>query len=145
MLTLALENSPEGAMSDKYKKEIEEILKQAEEVMPKDRASPSVEQAGTSGGFFNQLGRRSRGRGLTFSPSRLMLTSFGLLLLALILGVIGGGSVVIFVVVAGLVLFVIAYALFFVSPGSPYEKRWRGRIIEDSPNLWDRFKRWLRG
>ena len=132
-------------MSDKYKKEIEEILKQAEEVMPKDRASPSAQQAEASGGFFNQLGGFSRGRGLKISPSRLMLTSFGLLLLALVLGLIGPGNVAIFVVVAGLVLFVIAYALFFVRPGSSYEKRWRGRVIEDRPILWDRFKRWLKG
>ena len=144
MLTLALVNPPGGAMSDKYKQEIEEILKQAEVIMPKDKASPSAQPAGTSEGFFKQLSYFPRSKQLTISPSKLMLASLGLLLLSLVLGAIGIGSMVI-VVVAGLVLFVIAYALFFVRPRASYEKRWRGRVIEASPNLWDQFRRWLKG
>ncbi len=133
-------------MSDKYKKEIEEILKQADDVMPKDRAGSSPRPAGDSGGRFGQLGRVSRGKGLRISPSKLMLASFGLLLLGLILGAIGIGNVVVFVV-AGLVLFVIAYALFFIRPSGSYsyDKRWRGRIIDERPTLLDRVKQWLRG
>ena len=133
-------------MSDKYKKEIEEILKQAEEVMPIDRAGSSPRPAEASGGFFSQLGRVSRGKGLRISPSKLMLASFGLFLLWLVFDVVGFGIAVVFVV-AGLVLFVIAFALFFVRPSGPssYEKRWRGRVIDDRPPLWDRFKQWLRG
>jgi hypothetical protein len=83
---------------------------------------------------------------MRISPSKLMLGSFGLLLLALILGFAGVGSVV-YLVVAGLVLFVIAYALFFVRPGgslASYEKRWRGRPIEDRQTMIDRLKRWLK-
>ena len=83
-------------------------------------------------------------RGLRISAGKLMLASFALLLLALILGAAGIGSVVHFVI-AGLVLFVIAYALFFIRPGSAsYEKRWRGRIIEERAPLLDRMKRWFK-
>ena len=133
-------------MSDKYKKEIEEILKQADEVMPKDQAGSPPRPDGDSGGPFGKPGHVSHGKRLRISPSKLMLASFGLLLLGLILGAVGIGNVVVFVV-AGLVLFVIAYALFFVRPGRPSssEKRWRGRIIDHRPTLLDQFKQWLRG
>jgi O-antigen/teichoic acid export membrane protein len=45
----------------------------------------------------------------------------------------------------GLGLLVVAYLLFFISPRSiSYEKRWRGRPVDDdNPTAWDRFKRWL--
>ena len=132
-------------MSDKYKKEIEEILKQADDVLPNGGSRPASRGPGSPVSSSNPLGRLTGGRGLRISAGKLMLASFALLLLALILGAAGIGSVVHFVV-AGLVLFVIAYALFFIRPSaSSYEKRWRGRIIEDSPSLWERVKRWLKG
>ena len=131
-------------MSDKYMKEIEEVLKQAEEVMPDNRSRPPERRAGPSGRFFNPLGRITGGRGMKVSPSKLMLASFALLLLALILGAMGIGSVVHFVV-AGLILFVIAYALFFVRPSTEsYQKRWRGRLIEERLPLVIRLRRWLK-
>ena len=132
-------------MSNKYEKEIEDILKRAEEVLPKDRAEPSTTE--TKPPVPGPLSRFTGGRGLKISAGKLMLASFALLLLAMILGASGVGKVI-YLVVAGLILFVIAYALFFVRPGSPsgagYEKRWRGRLIEERPSLWDRLKRWLR-
>ena len=130
-------------MSDKYMKEIEDILKQAEDVMPADRAGARGSGHGNPGGQPSLLSRISGGRGLKISAGKLMLASFALLLLALVLGAAGFGSVV-FLVAAGLILFVIAYALFFIRPGASYEKRWRGRIIEDRPSMLDRMRRWLR-
>ena len=130
-------------MSDKMKKEIEEILRKAEEVMPEGRARSPRAQAQPST-KSNPLGRVTAGRGPRISAGKLMLASFVLLLLALILGAAGTISVVP-LVVAGLVLFVVAYALFFVRPGATYEKRWRGRLIEDTPTPWERVKRWLKG
>ena len=132
-------------MPEKYREEIEEILKRAEGVMPEGRSRPEKGRSGTSGGFFNPLRRFSGGQGLKISAGKLMLTSFALLLMALILGFIVGGGIVIPLVVAGLILFVVAYALFFIRPGSSYEKRWRGRVIEERPPVWDRVKRWLKG
>ena len=133
-------------MSDKYKNEIEEILRNAEEVMPKGQPGPAKRTSGNSGGFFSTRARLPIGRGLKISAGKLMLGSLGLFLLALVLGAATNISVV-FLVVAGLVVFVIAYALFFVRPSgsSSYEKRWRGRVIEGAPAPWDRFKRWLKG
>ena len=133
-------------MSEKYREEIEEILKHAEEVMPKERATSAGNRPKTPGRSSNPLSRFSPGGRLKISAGKLMLASFALLLLALILGAAGLASPVI-LVVAGLVLFVIAYALFFVRPTSTagYEKRWRGRPIEDNLPLWERFKRWLKG
>ena len=132
-------------MSDKYMKEIEEILKQADGMLPKDRPRPAVGRPRSSDRPTNLLSRITGGRGLRISAGKLMLTSLALLLLALILGATKLGFVVP-LVVAGLVLFVIAYALFFMRPGSfSYEKRWRGRPIEEKLSLWDRFRRWLRG
>jgi len=129
-------------MSDKYQQEIEEILRQAEGVMPKDRPrSGSAEnKSGPAGKLFGRL----PGGGFKISAGKLMLTSLALLLLALVLGSAGVG--VFFLLVAGLVLFVIAYVLLVVRPGAPvYEKRWRGRLIEERPSMWDRMRRWLRG
>lgn len=130
-------------MSDKYMKEIEEILKQAEDVMPADRAGARSSGRSNPGGQPSLLSRISGGRGLKISAGKLMLASFALLLLALVLGAAGIGSVV-FLVAAGLILFVIAYALFFIRSGASYEKRWRGRLIEDRPSMLDRMRRWLR-
>ena len=132
-------------MSDKYMKEIEDILKRAEEVMPKGEAQPPRGQSGGFGRFFGLVSRPSGGRGLKISATKLMLISFALLLLALILGAFKVISVVP-LVVAGLLLFVIAYGLFFIRPGTDtsYEKRWRGRLIEERTPFWDRVRRWLR-
>ena len=134
-----------GVMSNKYEKEIEEILKRAEEVLLKDRAEPSTTE--TKDPESSPVRCLTGGRGIRISAGKLMLASFALLLVAMILGAIGVGPVV-YLVIAGLILFVIAYALFFVRPGggspSGYEKRWRGHVIEESPPLWDRLKRWLR-
>lgn len=128
-------------MSNKYMKEIEEILKRADAVMPKD--SSRATKKGTAGST-PPLERLAIG-GFKISAGKIMLTSFALLLLAMILGAIGVVSVVP-IVAAGLILFVIGYALFFVRPGtSSYEKRWRGRVIEDQPTMWERVKRWLGG
>ena len=131
-------------MSDKYMKEIEDILKQAEDVMPADSAGAGESGRGNPGGQPGLLSRISGGRRLKISAGKLMLASFALLLLALVLGAAGFGSVVVFLVAAGLIIFVIAYALFFIRPGASYEKRWRGRIIEDQPSMLDRMRRWLR-
>ena len=134
-------------MADKYRQEIEEILKQAEEVLPKDssRDKSSGRKPGPLGGLSDPVGRS--GRSFRVAPGKLMLASFALLLLFLTVGTLGIGNLTPFLI-AGVVLFVIAYLLLFVgSKGiSPsYEKRWRGRVIEDNISTLERFKRWLRG
>ena len=132
-------------MSDKYKQEIEEILKQVDEVLPKDSRRSNSSSSGSGGGPFGSMGRSVRGFRLNLG--KLMLASFALLLIVLTVGTLGIGNLTIFLI-AGLVLFVVAYFLLFVGSSgisSGYEKRWRGRLIEESPSPWERFKRWLRG
>ena len=133
-------------MSDKYMKEIEDILKQADGMLPKDRPRPAVGQPKPSGRSSNLLSRITGGRGLRISARQLMLTSLGLFLLALILATTKIGFVMP-LVIAAVVLFVVAWVLFFMRPVSfsSYEKLWRGRPIEEKLSMWDRFRRWLRG
>ena len=127
-------------MSSKFEREIEEILKQAEEVLPQDR-SPRQEPKAAESVHPGPIHKLTGGRGLKISAGKLMLASFALLLVAMILGVTGVGYVL-QLVIAGLVLFVIAYALFFVRPRSPrYEKKWRGRSIEEHQSLMERLRR----
>ena len=132
-------------MSDKYEKEIEEILERAENVLPKDRSRPQTQRADPVEESSGPLSRLAGGRRLKISAGKLMIISFGLLLLALILGATSLGFVLP-LVVAGLVLFVVAYALFFVRPSSgSSEKRWRGRVIEENASPFERLKHWLKG
>ena len=134
-------------MSDKYQKEIEDILKQAEGVMPGDKSWPQApHQPEEARGVFKSK-RRIPLSGSKISAGKLMLTSFAMLILALILSAVEVPYVVV-LIAAGLVLFVAAFGLFFVrsgsGPSSSYERRWRGRLIEEEPGIWDRVKRWLR-
>ena len=78
------------------------------------------------------------------SAGKVMLAALGLLVVALVLNATGG-PVMLFVGL-GLGLVVVAYVLFFLNPGSMrFEKRWRGRLIEDDHvPFWGRFKRWLK-
>lgn len=131
-------------MTEKYKYEIEEILKRAEAAMPKGRRSRAGRTQQNQDESSSSLGFLTGGRGLKISAGKLMLTGFGLLLLAMILAAAGIAGMAPIVIV-GLVLFVIAYALFFIRPSMGFtEKRWRGRPIEgNTPRILDRFRRWL--
>ena len=129
-------------MSEKYKQEIEEILQRAEEVMPGGPSKTPQKRSEGTGRGIGLVGRLARRPRLKMSASKVMLASFAVLLLAFILSVADVGSVVP-LVAAGLVLFVIGYALFFIRSGGSYEKRWRGKVVEDQPSAWGRVKRWL--
>ncbi len=134
-------------MSDKYMEEIEEILKRAEEVMPEDRRA-GPERAGrktkSTGGSSNPMRRFSGGWKLGISAGKLMLASFALFILALAISATSLNFEK-YLVIIGLILFVVAFALFFIKPGHiSQEKRWRGRIIEDRPTTyWARIKQWF--
>ncbi len=133
-------------MPDQYQNEIEEILKQAGE-----SPTPPVERQPRPGlwRLLRQYFRQSMGgRGWSISPGRVMLTAVSLLLAALVLrmfvpGVVGP------LALAGLLLFIVGYGMFFVSPRKGPEKKWRGQLIEDpSENAlsvwWERFRRRLK-
>ena len=130
-------------MSDQYQKEIEEILKKAGE-------SPQhpVEQQPRPGlwRLLRQFFRQSMGgRGWSISPGRVMLTAVSLLLAALVLRMFIP-SVVGPLALVGLLLFIVGYGMFFVSPRKGLEKKWRGQLIEEPTRnalatWWERFRR----
>ena len=130
-------------MPEQYQDEIEEILKQAGE-----SPRPPVERQPRAGllQLMRQYFRQSMsGKGWSISPGRVMLTAVSLLLAALVLGrfVPGGAGPL---ALAGLLLFIVGYGMFFVSPRKGLEKKWRGQSVEEpSQNplnaWWERLRR----
>ena len=132
-------------MPEKYRDEIEEILKQAEEILS--------EGPDRSYGINRPDYRKGPGtekmpwRWLTshISASKVVLAGLALLVLAFFVGVAGGAPVML-LVGFGLGLFIVTYFLYFYQSGSrQYEKRWRGRLIEDeTTSVWMRLWQWLK-
>ena len=134
-------------MSNKYQKEIEEILKNAGEVAPDETAGETekpledrpraVRQA--SGSDKTPVSYSPRGGWPSITPGKILLTGLIVFIVTALLQL----WVLIWV---GLALLVAGYLLFFVTPRNiSIEKRWRGESIEDSPESpWDRFKRWIK-
>ena len=130
-------------MSERYQREIEEILQQAGDHTPTKeperprRRSPSSAIGGVGRGVAGLIYR---------SSSRLLVIGAVLLLLAILVSVILPGFLgPLFWL--GLILFIMIYALYFARPGGSPEKRWRGRAIEPSPSedsAWSRFQRWFK-
>ena len=127
----------ESRMSQRYQKEIEEILKQ----------SGGLKGTGRGGGSGTPLWRLVwrwisgllRGRSWS-EPGRLILIAMSLLLSALVIRAIAPG-IAGPVAWAGLLLFVLGYAMFFVRPRR-MEKRWRGQPIDEPVrSWWDRVRR----
>ena len=122
-------------MSNKYQKEIEEILEQAGE-------SGKHRRGGKTGPSLWRLiwlyvAKSVGGKDWSLKPGRVMVIAILLLLSALILRT----SLLAW---AGLLLFIVGYGMFFVRPPK-IEKRWRGQSLEDSgDSWWDRFRRRLR-
>ncbi len=119
-------------MPERYRREIEEILRQVGEPRkpPKGgRPKQSIFRLGWA--YAKQsLG----GRALALTSGRVMVIAVSLLLVALVLrvGLLAW---------AGLVLFIVGYAMFFVKPPT-VEKRWRGQPLDDVGNSWwDRLRR----
>ena len=130
-------------MPEQYQDEIEEILKQAGE-----SPRPPVERQPRAGilQLLRQYFRQSMsGKGWSISPGRVMLVAVSLLLAALVLSrfVPGGAGPL---ALAGLLLFIVGYGMFFVSPRKGLEKKWRGQSVEEpSQNAliawWERLRR----
>ena len=124
-------------MSDKYQREIEEILRQAGELAPAKR--PAGQRQSVWKLAWLHLAESVGGKTWTISPGRVMLVAVALLLSALIVraavpGLVGP------LAWAGLVLFIVGYGLFFVRPRK-LERRWRGQPMDTDDSLWGRFRR----
>ena len=128
-------------MSDKYKREIEEILKQAGEIaVPEKKRQPKTSLWRL---IWRNITRSLGGKMWSFSPSRVMLIAVVLFLLSMVfraagLGIVGP------LAWAGLLLFIIGYAMFFIRP-KKVEKLWRGQPIDiTGETWWNRIRRKLK-
>ena len=127
-------------MSQRYQREIEEILDQVNEDAPAGKGRSK------QGQLKQQRQPRTPGARPRWgmSTGRLMLMGIGLLVTSLLL-------VGIFPPLAapaawlGIALFIGAYVVFFAKPRPRVEKRWRGQSIEDGPTQsgLQRFWSWL--
>lgn len=133
-------------MPDQYQREIEDILRKAEAQAPRQSLRSLVWQ----------YARQSMSNSAwPISPGKLMLTAVALLLVAAILRAM---LPMVFgpLAWAALVVFIIAYAMFFIKPskrangGAPgARKMWRGHYIDDEPesaskSMKDRVRRIFR-
>ena len=127
-------------MSNRYQQEIEEILKQAGGFESSDRYRRPRQNFWRL--LWVYLGQSLGGKAWSISPGRIMLIAGSLLLTALIVRAIVPGLVAP-LAWAGLLLFIVGYAMIFVRPPK-IEKRWRGQPLEDAgESWWDRFRRRL--
>ena len=131
-------------MSQRYQKEIEEILEHVNEEPPKQRRGGSSRPRGESGSAPPRAPRSPSRFALRVSPGRLMLIGLALLFISLIslslLPMLASPSALV-----GIGLFIVAYVLFFAKPRRSVERRWRGQSIEDEPvdSGLTRFWRWV--
>ena len=133
-------------MSDRYQREIEEILRQAGEAEPPAKAKPAFRRPPRPSLrrlAWSHLKQSLGGKAWSISPGRAMLAAVLLLLAALVLNATMPGFTGP-VALAGLILFIVAYGMFFIRPRKPPEKRWRGQVIdideESDSSRWDRLR-----
>jgi hypothetical protein len=132
-------------MPEKYRDEIEEILKKAGEVAPPSSPGEPEGRPKDRPREVRQVRRApAERRGVnprwpSITPGKMLLAGLILFVVAALLGL---GPLI----WVGLGLLVVAYLLFFITPRSIYyEKRWRGRSVDDgSSTAWDRFRQWLK-
>ena len=129
---------PETGMPERYKEEIEEILKQAGELASaRKRRKPG---ASVWRLIWAYVRNSLSGRLLSVSPGRVMVSAVLILLLALIFSRIVpgiGGPLAL----AALLLFIVGYGWIFLKPPK-IEKRWRGQPFDDGGgSWWSRFRR----
>ena len=118
-------------MSERYQREIEEILSQAGESEPADRP-----KKGRGVPLIPPFFRKGRGTGgrVRFSSGRLVFIGLALLLSAILVSAMFPGLLGL-IMLLSLILFILGYVLFFARPSAGPEKRWRGRVIEqDRPS-----------
>ena len=125
-------------MPERYKDEIEEILKQAGELAPAERRRERGPSAWRLLGLY--VRKALGGRLLSISPGRVMVSAVMILVLAMLfsrmLPGIGGP-----LALAALILFIVGYGWIFLKPPR-IEKRWRGQVMDEgADSWWDRLRR----
>ena len=139
-------------MPDQYQREIEDILRKAEAQAPLPKPQSSRQSLRS---LVWQYARQSMSNSAwPISPGKLMLTAAALLLVALVLKSVL--PITMWLGWAALVVFIIAYAMFFIKPSKRANggargtrKMWRGHYIDDEPesaakSMKDRVRRIFR-
>ena len=133
-------------MSERYQREIEEILQQVGESTP--TKEPGKAEKNSMLAPFSRVGR-GIGDLIYLSSRRLVTIGIALLLSAIFVSVIFPGLLGP-IVWLGLIVFILVYVLFFAKPSRKTEKRWRGRTIDEPQSAWRgeslryRIQRWLK-
>ena len=126
-------------MPDRYQREIEDILRQAGDLGPGPRSARR--RRGLLALIWRYFGQAPSGNAWGITPGRVMLAAVAVLLLALVAGSMTSG-VAPLLGFAGLLLFIVGYAMFFIKPPKA-EKRWRGQPIEYGSSWWSRLRKRL--
>ena len=126
-------------MPDRYQREIEDILQQAGDLGTGPRSGRR--RGGLLALVWRYLGQAPSGNAWGITPGRVMLAAVAVLLLALVAGSMTSG-VAPLLGFAGLLLFIVGYAMFFIKPPKA-EKRWRGQPIEYGSSWWSRLRKRL--
>ena len=127
-------------MPDKYEKEIEDILEDLGEepsrVLHQPRNRPSSDDSKLMAHLPKQSYVKSQS---TITPVKLVIAG----IIAFIVGWLWFRPLI----WVSLILFVLSYLLVFKRTGmtaGKYEKKWRGKVIEDERSSVDKLKDWLR-
>ena len=127
-------------MPDRYRREIEEILRQAGDLEPSDLGKGPRQSVWRLALLYvkQSLG----GKGWSLSPGRVMLIAVSLFLAALVFrAMVPLPGLVQPLAWAGLLLFIVGYAMFFLKPPK-IEKRWRGQPLDElGDSWWNRLRR----
>ena len=130
-------------MPDRYRIEIEEILRQAGEVGPPERPKRSGRSIPRT--IWLYVKQSLGGKGWSLAPGRIMLIGVSLILAAAIMpGMVPVSGLGMLLGLGGLLLFIVGYAMLVVKPPN-IEKRWRGQPIDDvGKSWWGRLRRKLK-
>jgi hypothetical protein len=133
-------------MSDRYEREIDELMNRLEGRMRREPLSRKVSRRfapysrGLNGAFAAFLRRPP--------TEQFMIAAMVLVVLSFVLNMFGLGLWAFYASVLSIVLFVLGIALSLAGRHSPgYQKRWRGREIDYGsygPSIWTQFRNWLR-
>ncbi|MAZ59359.1 MAG: hypothetical protein CL753_02760 [Chloroflexi bacterium] len=132
-----------GSVPDRYQDEIEEILKgfsDNQESLPTDTLSSSNDSSDSNDYLVNNASDDIRAK--TPTPR---ITKTKIVLLAMAALLIGGFWFWPLIWI-GLVLFGIAYLMFFLKPRQTYHlKYWRDKPLEEVPSSrWEKLTEWFR-
>ena len=128
-------------MSERYRREIEDILGEVEELpvgAPQPKKPSFIRES------FAYIGQALSGGG-RISPGKILLLSLVFVLVAALFNAALPGFIIPILLWSAVIIFIVGYALFFINTSEPYEKRWRGQVLEGPPTVVGRLRRWIKG